>query len=75
MRRLVAAAVLGALAFSIATLPTDRVAALGLPGGYGDFAGIGLPLFTTYLIPLEVAGLLMLAAALAAAVFLRRPER
>jgi NADH-quinone oxidoreductase subunit J len=43
-----------------------------LPEGFGGFRDVGLQLFTVYLIPVETAGLLLLAAIVGAAILARR---
>jgi len=43
-----------------------------LPEGFGGFRDVGLQLFTAYVVPVEVAGLLLLAAIVGAVVLAKR---
>jgi len=66
-----AAAVL--LLFLLVRLLGDRLPeATPLPEGFGGFRDVGLQLFSTYVVPVEVAGLLLLAAIVGAIVLAKR---
>ncbi|MCA9509947.1 MAG: NADH-quinone oxidoreductase subunit J [Myxococcota bacterium] len=68
------------LAVALCALVARRVAgalpAAGAPPeGFGGFRDLGLALFTTYVVPLEVAGLLLLAAIVAAVILAKERPR
>ena len=65
----------GALAGTVAGVvpPVLESAALAeLPEGFGGFRDVGLQLFTAYVVPVEIAGLLLLAAIVGAVVLAKR---
>jgi len=45
------------------------------PGGFGGFRDVGLALFTTYVVPFELTGLLLLAAIVAAVILAKERAR
>lgn len=71
VRRLLAGLVIGAVAALLLGIPLGSGAPAEPGAGFGDLAGVGLPLFSAYLIPLEAGALLLLAAAVSVAIFAR----
>ncbi len=54
-----------------ALLPGPGMAAAA-PAGFGSIESVGISLFTTYLLPFEITGLLMLAAVIGAVVLAKK---
>ena len=60
------------LALLVPRIGAHLPAPASLPEGFGGFRTVGLALFTRYLLPLEVASLLLLAAIVGAVVLAKR---
>ncbi len=53
-------------------LPASLLAAGPLPEGYGGFRSVGIALFTDFVVPVETAALLLLAAIVGAVILAKR---
>ena len=53
-------------------LPTSMPAAEALPEGFGGYRAMGVALYTDYVVPVEIAGLLLLGAIVGAVILAKR---
>lgn len=53
-------------------LPARGPEAAALPGGFGGYRDVGIQLYTEYVVPVETAGLLLLAAIVGAVILAKR---
>ncbi|MCZ6784174.1 MAG: NADH-quinone oxidoreductase subunit J [Proteobacteria bacterium] len=67
-----AAVALGIFVVLLGVLPDTLPEVAELPEGFGGFRVIGVSLFTDYVVPVEVAGFLLLAAIVGAVILAKR---
>ena len=63
---------LGVAGSFLSLIPTSLPAVQEIPEGFGGYRAVGLELFTRFVLPFEVAALLLLAAMVGAVVLAKR---